>query len=60
MTKIVLVRSTLTDGSHVFDVRLPAMTLHPITEDDALALVKKIADAINEHTNDGVAVKRDY
>lgn len=47
---ITIQKIALSDGSHVYDVRVGALTLHAVTEADAYALAERLADAINKHT----------
>jgi len=55
-TTITIEKKTLTDGSHVFDVRLSEPSFAAITEEDALALAEHMARAIEGSTNELVRI----
>jgi hypothetical protein len=51
-TQLVVMPMRLSDGSVAYDVLLNDIVWPAISEDDAKALAKKIAAAIDEHTNE--------
>jgi hypothetical protein len=55
-TVIFINRNKLTDGSETFDVQLGDHVWHAVTEDDAIEMANKIADAINDHSNDSAGI----
>lgn len=55
-TIIWIIEETLSDGSTVYNVKLPSEELPAITSDDATDLAYAIAVAINEHTNNKATV----
>ena len=57
---IRIARVTLTDGSHVYDILLPAYRLSAITNQDAERAAEKIRRAIVDHCNDDAAIIHDY
>jgi hypothetical protein len=58
--QIRVIRETLTDGSHVFNVRIGNyFTLHAYSERDARELTAQLRSAINVHTADTVHINSD-
>ena len=55
-TTITVERKTLSDGSHVFDVRLSEPSFAAITEEDAFELAENLARAIEARTNELVRI----
>lgn len=47
--QIIIERRTLTDGSHVFNVKLEGLMLQAVTEADAGNVAHKIRDAVEAH-----------
>lgn len=47
---IYVIRKTLSDGSHVFDVKLGNQQFQAYNEKEAYILAQKIADAINQYS----------
>jgi hypothetical protein len=55
--QLIIKQERLTDGSHVFNVLVPATCLHATTHADAEALAIKIMTACDVHTVDSVSIK---
>lgn len=55
-TIVWIIKEILSDGSAVYNVKLPTEELPAITNDDATDLAHAVADAINAHTNNRAGV----
>lgn len=57
---VFMVKESLTDGSHVYNVLLGEMKFCAVDEDAAEELAQTISDAINDHTTHNAGVVCDY
>ena len=55
--EIRIERETLSDGSHAFNVTMPAGPYHAVTGDDAFQLANKLKAAVEAHTVDEIAIR---